>query len=502
MRNTKIKRIMATAVILSMLLTVAFTVTAAGNSLNLLTRSTSLEKGDDFRMVIEIAATEFNQLTSFGPIRLSYDPTVFTYRKSELIEGNIALPDENKNGEVSITWYSNDGSTLRLDGNTYLVGIYFTASKVGQGTFTVTHAEGFGDENLDEHIVTYGGASKTVYVSAPIIKSDNSNLKSLQVSPGTLTPAFSAGTTSYAMTVDPGVDKVTVSAVASDAKASVSVSGNTGLIEGDNTVRVVVTAENGEKKTYTIVVTRAGPSPTPSPSPTPAVTVNLPGGDYAVMEPPEGTTIPTGFYSTLDTMDGQSVPAFKALQGDLTLFYLSMEDGDDGFYYYSDTHSAWMKFLTLDIPAMSLPILTPDESVEVPEGFTQTTMSMGGEDVPAWQLSDNPADGEYLLYLLTTSGAKNFYLYNQSSRVLTVYAGSGQTTVPTGDETDPTEPTDNPDKNASGAMTDLWQIAAFVLGIICLILIGIVIWLVLYQARHNGSGKSPKVEVPPIKRVE
>ena len=105
-------------------------------------------------------------------------------------------------------------------------------------------------------------ASKTITINqptTPVVRSSDAALKSLAVAEGTLTPAFSTANTSYSLSVSPETEKITVNAVQNFAKASVSIGGYT-LIQGETTpVSVVVTAENGSTKTYTIQVTRALP---------------------------------------------------------------------------------------------------------------------------------------------------------------------------------------------------------------------------------------------------
>lgn len=99
-----------------------------------------------------------------------------------------------------------------------------------------------------------GTASYSTTIAAPL--SGNANLSSLSVSEGTLSPGFSAGTTSYSIgEVDYSVSKLNISYTKEDSKASVSIKGNS-LAVGNNTVSVVVKAENGATKTYKISVTR------------------------------------------------------------------------------------------------------------------------------------------------------------------------------------------------------------------------------------------------------
>lgn len=90
-------------------------------------------------------------------------------------------------------------------------------------------------------------------------KSNDNTLVSLSVSNVTLTPGFNSNVTEYAATVEYDISSVVVGVKASNSKAvieSVTGNGNVNLNVGANTIQVVVRAENGEKRTYTIVVTR------------------------------------------------------------------------------------------------------------------------------------------------------------------------------------------------------------------------------------------------------
>ena len=84
--------------------------------------------------------------------------------------------------------------------------------------------------------------------------SKENNLESLSVEGYEI--SFNKNNTNYSITVNYDVESIKVNAKAVDSKANVSIQGNDNLKYGDNNVRVVVTAENGDKKTYTIKVTR------------------------------------------------------------------------------------------------------------------------------------------------------------------------------------------------------------------------------------------------------
>lgn len=86
-------------------------------------------------------------------------------------------------------------------------------------------------------------------------KSSNANLSNLGIRPHDFT-GFKYGTTSYEVSVPENTESVEVYATAQDAKAKIAGTGKKTLEKGENTVQVVVTAEDGTKKTYTLNIIR------------------------------------------------------------------------------------------------------------------------------------------------------------------------------------------------------------------------------------------------------
>ncbi|TKB82851.1 MAG: cadherin-like beta sandwich domain-containing protein [Nitrospira sp.] len=95
----------------------------------------------------------------------------------------------------------------------------------------------------------------------------NNNLSGLSVSAGTLTPSFIASTTSYNVAAPNATASTTITATLADSTSSLTINGasaisgapsaNILLAVGINAIQVVVTAQNGDPKTYTVTVNRA-----------------------------------------------------------------------------------------------------------------------------------------------------------------------------------------------------------------------------------------------------
>lgn len=125
-----------------------------------------------------------------------------------------------------------------------------TATVNGFGTKSLN----YGNNVINIVVRAQNGSEKTytINVNRKDNRSNNNNLASLKVNGGELNPGFNKNTTSYSLSVPFKISNLNVTATPEDSKAKVSVH-NTNLVAEETTdVRVVVTAENGSTKTYTI----------------------------------------------------------------------------------------------------------------------------------------------------------------------------------------------------------------------------------------------------------
>ena len=132
-----------------------------------------------------------------------------------------------------------------------------TTSSVATLTGTGSKALNVGDNTLNIVVTSQSGSTKTYSVKVHR-KSNDANLSSLSVSNYTISPAFSASTTFYTLTVPNATSSITVNASKSNTYASITGTGSRSLNVGSNTIKVTVTAEDGNTKAYTITVKRKG----------------------------------------------------------------------------------------------------------------------------------------------------------------------------------------------------------------------------------------------------
>ena len=86
---------------------------------------------------------------------------------------------------------------------------------------------------------------------------DNTSLKGITLSSGSLSPAFSADTLEYKVSVDTSVEKISIDVSKEDNQKVSGLVKDTKLAFGDNTFSIKVASESGKSKTYKVVVNRA-----------------------------------------------------------------------------------------------------------------------------------------------------------------------------------------------------------------------------------------------------
>ena len=102
-------------------------------------------------------------------------------------------------------------------------------------------------------------STNTTTKPAETKKSDNSNLSALQIAEGVFSPEFAKNVYEYAVMVPNEITKLSIVASQEHSRATVRIVGNEELQVGDNTVEIIVTAEDGSTSTYKIYATRALP---------------------------------------------------------------------------------------------------------------------------------------------------------------------------------------------------------------------------------------------------
>lgn len=248
-------------------------------------------------------------------------------------------------------------------------------------------------------------------------KSSNASLSSLVISAGTLSPEFSAATKDYTATVDYSCSSLAVTANPADSKASVtSVTGNDSLEVGENTVSVVVTAEDGSTSTYNIVVTRrAEDDPENADKQDNWKKFNINGTEWTMVNDIPEDVVPEGFEHSKTVIDGLEYNTLHGTFGDITLVYLQSESGN-GLFVYDAAQNAAYEYVRINSESHFIVVLLPKVD-DVPEGYNEVSLSIEGKGVAtAYQTKAEKKDDKtkdfYLVYAINDNGESGWYTYD------------------------------------------------------------------------------------------
>lgn len=403
MKNRIIKIFLSLTLIIGLISGMPISVQAAGKVVVAVSTS-SLNVGD----TVTVTATPFDDSgnRATATLTFTFDTSLFSFVSCSAGEGNYG---------------GGPGGTVTASAAIESISITLKAVAAGSNTVTVIGEDGV-TTNLEElGTLTSAGAKITVANASSNSGSDSSSnlssdssLSSLKISPGNISPSFKSSTVNYTANVEENITSIAVDAKPTNSKASVtSVTGNTNLAMGTNSVKITVKAENGTTSTYTIVVTRgavAEETTTAAEEETQAVTANA-GGKEMNIGSPDSDSIPGGFTASNYSYKGNDVPVAINEEKGLMLFYLTDEDtGESAFYLYDEENDSFYKYQEITVGSAVYILMEPDDTVTVPDGYNKTTVTIGDQQMDGW-ISDD--DQEYcLLYAMNPLGEKNLYLYD------------------------------------------------------------------------------------------
>lgn len=332
--------------------------------------------------------------------------------------GNLTL----ESGSTSVS-----GSDAYGDSRTHT--LIFRANEEGDAWVTAYKENGLVSTDFVEANASASVQFKVVSASSPSDgyhhddfnnatpgKSGNNALSALTVSAGTLTPAFDPAVTEYTLSLPQGTEKLTLTATPSDSNATVQGDGELTLREGENTLPLVVTAENGDTKTYTVTAKVAQ---------APTLFLSFSGAKLGVVKDVEGVTPPAGFTAAEPvSQGGDTLPLWVDASGKHTLVYLVDEKGVAGFYLYSRTEGVLSPYLPLVCGGATY-IYTgiPSEKASVP-GLKAATVEAFSQTLSGWRYEDAALSDFLVLYLMDDGGQYGYYTYDTKNATLQRFSGA------------------------------------------------------------------------------
>ena len=297
------------------------------------------------------------------------------------------------NGSATFTF------TAKNLGTTNITAVAVDAADYNEKTFS-------GSRAISIKVVSKS-TSKPSNNTPTVKKSSNNLLKILKVGDYKLSPEFNKDKTSYDVTVPKETEKIKIEASAEHSKAKVTGTGEKTVSEGMNKFEVVVTAENGYKKTYTLNI-EVEENP---------ITVKVDGSDLNVIKKENAMPEKPAYYdSTNIKIDDKEVPAYKGTILDYILVGLKDSEGKTNLYIYDENKKSYklydeIKFNQIVLYNIDFP------SSKIPKNYKKYTETIDEKEVTVYKLSENSKYS--LIYGINVeTGKENVYKYDKNENTL------------------------------------------------------------------------------------
>lgn len=345
---------------------------------------------------------------------------------------SITVPSGSEAWTYSVSWSGNltlesgDTAPMGFEGDSRTNQLVFRANSTGTGTVWISAGsyciagvdyDASGSASVSIVSASEPDDSEPDYTPSTPGKSGNNALSTLTVSVGTLTPAFDPAVTEYTLSLPQGTEKLMLTATPSDSNATVQGDGELTLQEGENTLSLVVTAENGDTKTYTVTAKVAQ---------APTLFLDYNGQRLGVVKDVSQVTPPAGFAPAEPiTYSGDTLPIWTDVSGKRTLVYLMDEKTSaQGFYLFSQTTGVQSPYLPILCGSVTY-IYTdiPKELSSVP-GLTPATVKAFGQTLNGWTYNDASLKDFCVLYLMDDAGSYGYYTYDSREETLQRFSGA------------------------------------------------------------------------------
>ncbi len=257
---------------------------------------------------------------------------------------------------------------------------------------------------------TRGTASSTLRTQAEIEASysKNNNLSSLGVEGTELSPTFSKDVTEYSVELEPDTTSVNLTGTVEDKTASADGFGTREVQDGPNKLEIVVTAQNGSKKTYVINATVKEYDP---------IKVKVDGKEYTVVRKKSGIGSVDGYEVTTIKIGENEVPALKSQVTGYTLVLLKDEQGNQD-YFIKDKEN-YLIYKELSFNRVKLAPLPWNKNL-IPTNYKKYKITYNDEQLDAYKL--NKKSKYALIYGVNVeTGVENVYMYDSVEDTLQIY---------------------------------------------------------------------------------
>ena len=286
----------------------------------------------------------------------------------------------------------------------------FKTLKSGSTTVSVNSYDAYAYSDLSKMSLSSSGKKINIITQAELEASysKDNNLKSLTVEGFELSPEFSKDITEYTVTVPENTKEITINATENDKAASVSGTGTFEVTQGTNTFQLVVRAENGSEKTYTVTVDVVDENP-----------INVTIGDdaYTVVKIKEFLPVANAYQETTIKINEFDIPAYTSELTGFTLVGLKDSTGNISLFIYDDATNTYTPYTELQFNQLTIYV---KETKEKLNGYEFGSVTINEIEVPAYYTSASSRFA--IIYGINIeTGEEGFFKYDKTDQSIQKY---------------------------------------------------------------------------------
>lgn len=344
---------------------------------------------------------------SLSSTNVSQGKSVNLYIKGNNIAGGFTITSSDSTVASVAT------SSAWVDNNTATISI--STLKVGSSTITVrpTSVSDYDGNDLSlgakSVTINVGGKSNTSNSSQETVKKNSDNtLKELSIDGLNLTPDFNASTTSYTVTAPSDVEKINIKATPNDSKATVTGNGEQDVSAGANNLEIVVIAENGATKTYTITLNVLEKDP---------IEIKIGKKKYTVVRKIDDLPDVALFEKCDVEVGNEKVTGYYNEKLNIYLLALKDKKGKIGLYIYDNNKKSYVKYEYITEGKITLYLNNPDK---IPDKFKKYNVMVKNTSVDVYKISKSDSLG--IVYGTNVeTGHKGWYVFDKKEQTLARY---------------------------------------------------------------------------------
>lgn len=284
----------------------------------------------------------------------------------------------------------------------------FKALKKGNTTVAINSYLAYAFSDLKEIKLTSTGKKITIMTQEELeaTYSKDNNLQSLSVEGFTISPEFAKDVLEYNVVVPENTKEIKINAAPSDKKAAVNGTGTKEVTSGINSFKIIVSAENGSEKTYTINIDVKDENP---------IEVTINNKKYTVVKIKEYLPEKELYEEKTVYINEIEIPAYYNSKTKKTLVGLKDEFGKIDLFTYEN--NKYEKYAELNFGNI---FLIPTKMNQKINGYTKTSMTINDVIIDAYKLNKK-TNFAIISGINVATGEENLYLFDEKNKSVVEY---------------------------------------------------------------------------------